>query len=201
MKKSEKTGLTVKKILDSAVEEFGTKGYSQGRINSICSSGINKGLIYHNFAGKDELYLECVRLSCESFLHFIDETDGAGSLASYMTARMQFCKAHPLDAHIFFEALLSPPPHLFGEISEALSGFDELNESICLAAIDDLTLRDGVTRQDALEYFRQMQTMFNGCFAGPAYRDMLLDEKVKIHEENIPTLLQRMLYGIAKEVK
>ena len=56
MKKSEKTEITIAKILDAAMKEFGKNGYAGGTINHICNAGINKGLIYHNFAGKDELH-------------------------------------------------------------------------------------------------------------------------------------------------
>lgn len=46
MKKAEKTQLTISKILEAAMNEFGKNGYSGGTINNICSSGINKGLSY-----------------------------------------------------------------------------------------------------------------------------------------------------------
>ena len=65
MKQEEKTRLTRKKITDAAITEFGTKGYEKANINSICASGIAKGLIYHNFADKEDLYIECLKLCFE----------------------------------------------------------------------------------------------------------------------------------------
>mgnify|MGYP003184531549 CR=1 FL=1 len=62
MKKQEKTQKTKERILTAALQEFGTKSYDTASINSICEIGkIPKGLIYHNFKGKDELYLLCVK--------------------------------------------------------------------------------------------------------------------------------------------
>ena len=61
MKKEEKTELTKSKIFAAAIQEFGTNGYATGSVNNICKTGINKGLVYHNFKDKDELYLECVK--------------------------------------------------------------------------------------------------------------------------------------------
>lgn len=49
MKRTERTGLTVAKILEAALEEFGANGYSGGTVNNICKRGINKGLVYYNF--------------------------------------------------------------------------------------------------------------------------------------------------------
>ena len=61
MRKSDKTELTRRKIIAAAMQEFRTKGYAIGSINHVCKSGINKGLIYHNYKDKDTLYLECVK--------------------------------------------------------------------------------------------------------------------------------------------
>lgn len=61
MKQEEKTEHTKERILAAALEEFGTYGYSAATINAICSKhNIPKGLLYHNFTGKDDLYLACI---------------------------------------------------------------------------------------------------------------------------------------------
>ena len=62
MKQEEKTKITKERIINAGIKEFGTKGYSGASINSISASGIAKGLLYHNFSGKDELYTECLRV-------------------------------------------------------------------------------------------------------------------------------------------
>ena len=93
---------------------------------------------------------------------------------------------------------MNPQPQLQIEIQEAMREFDALNERIYRNTIKKLTLRKNVTMEDAMSYFRQVQTMFNGYFSSPAYQNIALDEKVKIHETNIPKLFNFMLYGIAK---
>ena len=61
MKREEKSELTRERILQAAIEEFGTNGYDASALNTICSkNGISKGLIYYNFVDKDDLYLACV---------------------------------------------------------------------------------------------------------------------------------------------
>ncbi|MGM9645853.1 MAG: TetR/AcrR family transcriptional regulator [Eubacteriales bacterium] len=199
MKKSEKTKITVSKITGVAMNEFGTNGYIGGTINNICKSGINKGLIYHNFTGKDGLYLFCLKKSCDTFTEYIRKKGGEESLEKYMSVRMEFFKAFPNEAHIFFEALLMPQSHLSEEISEALDSFNKLNESIYKKTVDTLVLRKGITKDDALSYFHLMQTMFNGYFSSPLYRGVELGKRVKIHEENVMKLFDFMLYGIAEE--
>lgn len=198
MKKSEKTELTVSKIIDAAVIEFGTNGYAEGSVNNICKSGINKGLIYHNFKGKDELYLICLRKSCELLIKLITESKCSYDLLQYMSVRMSFFKEYPNEAHIFFEAILQPQKHLLSEIQEILQPFEEINETVYRSVVSSVDLRDGITEKEAIEYFRHIQRMFNGYFSSSACQNISLDEQVSQHENSLPKMLDFILYGIAK---
>lgn len=201
MKNSDRTEKTVNRIIEAAMTEFGSKGYSGGTVNNITKAGINKGLIYHNFRGKDELYLICIKCSCKKLLEYIHEHDGASDMQQYMRIRMDFFNANPKEAHIFFDALLNPPSHLFNEIGELLKDFNLLNEQIYTTTLNKLVLREDVSREDALSYFHLMQTMLNGYFSSPVFQNVELSEKVKIHESVIPKLFDYMLHGIAKGAK
>ncbi|MGN0402241.1 MAG: TetR/AcrR family transcriptional regulator [Acetatifactor sp.] len=198
MKKDEKTRLTISKILEAAMNEFGKNGYSGGTINNICSSGINKGLLYHNFGGKDDIYLTCLKHSCEKLMSYLKNQNHTESLDDYMSARMDFFNSNSNETRIFFEALLTPPPHLSDRIHSMLSEFNTLNEKMYNQALDSLILRDTVSREDALTYFHLMQLMLNGYFSSPAFQNMDISEKVKMHEMIVSKLLDYMLYGIAK---
>lgn len=200
MKQIEKTELTVSKIQTAAIDEFGTNGYAGGTINNICKRGINKGLIYHNFKDKDELYLACLNISCKKLVLLIEESDCTSDQLQYMNVRMKFFKEYPNEAHIFFEAILQPQRNLRSRIEGILKPFEEINEKIYRSVISSVTLRDGITEEEAVDYFRQMQRMFNGYFSSSAYRYTSFDEKIKDHEINLSKLLEFMLYGIAKEV-
>lgn len=201
MKKSDKTELTIARIVESAIREFGENGYASGTMNNICKAGINKGLIYHNFASKDELYLTCVQHSCKSLTEYIEHHDGTTDLQKYMATRMEYFQAFPNETHIFFEALLNPPAQLSNRISEALKDFNLINERVYQTTLNHLVLRDGISMEHALSYFHLMQTMLNGYFSSPAFQNIVWNEKVKIHESMIPKLLDYMIYGIAKGEK
>ncbi|MCI5649181.1 MAG: TetR/AcrR family transcriptional regulator [Fusicatenibacter sp.] len=201
MKKEEKTELTKARILEAAMEVFGKDGYGKGTLNQICSRGINKGLIYHNFKNKDELYLICVKISCDALVEYVKKQEVRGDMKKYMEARQTFFTANEQEAHLFFEVLLDPPDHLRDPIHEILKEFDKMNREIYQKTISDLRLRDGVSAEDAFSYFAQMQLMFNGYFSSPAFRKMDLSEKIRMHETSIPKLLDFMLYGIAERRK
>lgn len=198
MKRSEKTELTVAKIMEAAMTEFGTNGYTGSSVNNICKSGINKGLIYHNFRDKDDLYLKCLEKSCRTLVNMTEKSGCLSDLLRYMNVRMSFLRDHPHEAHIFFGAILQPQEHLWNEIQEILQPFEVVNEKIYRSVVSSVKLRDGITEDEAVDYFRQMQRMFNGYFSSSAYRHTPLDEQVDQHESNLPKLLDFMLYGIAK---
>lgn len=57
MKREEKNLQSRQKIMDAAWKEFGEKSYAEASLNTICKEGdISKGIIYHYFKDKDELY-------------------------------------------------------------------------------------------------------------------------------------------------
>ena len=198
MKRTERTELTISKIQEAALKEFGVNGYAGGTINNICKSGINKGLIYHNFKNKDELYLVCLENSCKKLVSMIEESGCVSDQLQYMKLRMHFFTEYPNEAHIFFEAILQPQEKLLDRIKQILEPFEEINEKIYRCVVSSITLRDGITEEDAIDYFRQMQRMFNGYFSSSAYRYMTLDKRIREHEMNLSKLLDFMLYGIAK---
>ena len=84
MIQEEKTCRTKERILQAAITEFGTKGYSAATIGAICSEyGIAKGLLYHNFAGKDDLYLACVSRCFDGVTAYLQGQDFGTDLQGY----------------------------------------------------------------------------------------------------------------------
>ena len=62
MKREEKNAATRRRILDAAADEFSRRGYDGASLNTVCArSGLSKGIIYHYFKAKDELYLTCAQ--------------------------------------------------------------------------------------------------------------------------------------------
>lgn len=205
MKQQEKTQKTRERILAAALAEFGSKSYDAASINSICEAGgIPKGLLYHNFKGKDELYLHCVKtcydemtaaLQAQSF----EIRDAKESLQTFLLLRQRFMSENPGYANIFFNAVLQPPRHLSEELAQLRAGFDAYLAHCYHGILDCLTLRDGITREAALEYFLAASEMFNNYFQKKAeqsgdYRNLIED-----HEGKLSMLFDIMLYGVARQ--
>lgn len=207
MKKQEKTQKTKERILDAALEEFGTKSYDAASINNICEIGqIPKGLIYHNFKGKDELYLLCVKTCYDKMTASLKEQpleirSAKEGLQNFLMIRQRFFQENPRYANIFFNAVLQPPKHLVQELAELRTDFNAYFSQCYLAVLDCLTLRDGITRETALEYFLVASEMFNGYFQKKVEQTGDYRELIEDHEGRLSAIFDIMLYGVAKETE
>lgn len=205
MKKQEKTQKTKERILAAALKEFGSKSYDAASVNSICEAGqIPKGLIYHNFKGKDELYLLCVKSCYDEMLTALEAQpfeilDAKESLQNFLMVRQRFFQENPNYANIFFNAVLQPPKHLAQELTQLRREVDEYFSQCYLAVLNCLTLRDGITKELALEYFLVASEMFNSYFQKKAERNGDYRELIDDHEGRLSAIFDIMLYGVAKE--
>ena len=201
MKQKERTELTKEKIMEAAMREFGTNGYSGASLNAVCGAGISKGLLYHNFKNKDELYLSCVERCFNGLTDSLRGKPLPQSTNEYLSARLCYFDCHKVEAHLFFEALLLPPAPLREAISQLRAEFDAYNRRAYLSILSRLSLRAEITQEDALAYFTFMQTIFNAYFSSPAFQEMPFDERITAHEEGLPKLMEYLLYGIAEREK
>lgn len=137
MKREEKNQQTRRRIMDSALAEFAANGYGDSSVNTICAAqGISKGIVYHYFESKDELYLACVEecfqcLTAHLSAALPEEDAGAveDQLGRYFSARMAFFQEHPIYQSIFCEAVISPPAPLAEGVRARRKEFDALTVS------------------------------------------------------------------------
>lgn len=205
MKQREKTKQSCDKILKAAVAEFGAKGYKAASLNTICRENqISKGLIYHNFKNKDALYLACMKLCFQAITSHLQTSEYRTenvktSIQNYLRLRQAFFLEYPDYSSLFFQALLYPPVHLRSEIDAIRHEFDRCNAARYKELLEQIPLRDGITKELALEYFTLFQEMFHGYFQKKALESHDVHALAEEHEMNLTKILDYMLYGIAKE--
>ena len=149
MKRDEKNQQTRRRTLDRALSEFSEKGYGGSSVNTICAvQGISKGIVYHYFENKDQLYLSCVeecfqRLTAHLSAALQAEEPGPveEQLGRYFTARMDFFQENPVYQPIFCEAVISPPGRLLEQIQACRKDFDALIISTLERLLRQLPLR------------------------------------------------------------
>lgn len=205
MKKEEKTRITYEKIISVSIKEFGDKGYENTSLTTLCKKyDISKGLLYHNFPSKDELYLECVsrcfKNLVEAINNFFDNSDDVKSnINSFLNCREQFFKENPYYAKIFFNVLLHPPAHLKEKIQIIKKDFDEVSKNYYKEIFKDIELRDDISVSLAVEYLINFQEMFNAYFQSKNYENDNFYDVILEHELSLSKLLDIILYGITKK--
>ncbi|MEF9945562.1 MAG: TetR/AcrR family transcriptional regulator [Lachnospiraceae bacterium] len=205
MKQEEKSKRTYEKILNAAIVEFGDNGYDNGSLNTICKNyNISKGLIYHHFENKDELYLSCVEQAFQKITEFLNQSNYneakfSDNIQKLIDLRYQFFHENPHYSNIFFGTVLQPPKHLTDRIKQIRRTFDDFNAQQYRKIIENVTLREDVSKEEALEYFFVFQEMFNGYFQSKAYENTDFHSLIDAHEMKLSKVLNIMLYGIAKE--
>lgn len=205
MNRTEKNLQTKRKIMDSAILEFGSKNYAEASMNSICNTGnISKGIIYHYFKDKDELYLVCVEECFDKLINFMNREDNdiydfEQDIKKFIELRNQFFCDYPNYRNLFFYAILQPPKHLTKKIRELKTNFDAFNIAYCKSALESVTLKDNITKEEALEYFLIYQEAYNAYFQNQIDDGFDFNSVITDHEIKLTKMLKIMLYGIAKE--
>lgn len=201
MKREEKNQQMRRRIMDSALAEFSKKGYGAGSINTICASqDLSKGIVYHYFHTKDDLFLACVEECFSLLTESVREkmgTMGGGAqkrLEIYFNARMNFFEQFPVYQQIFCEAVISPPDHLREEIQARKEVFDKLNIQILEQILEPVALRPQVTREGVINIFRLFQDFINAY----SYDKKLSGHEFETHEQTCRKAIDILLYGVVE---
>jgi len=206
MKQTQRNALSRGRILAGAKDVFSRYGYHAASMNTICSENqISKGIIYHYFKDKDELYLLCVESTFQAATEYLRAAAGTltGSaeerLNQYFDARIRFFTENPQDLGIFSCALLDPQEHLQQEIASLRKPFDALNISIFTEMLKNEQLRPGLDVESIVRDFGMYMDYFNLRFLSEAPDQGSPEEILKKHEERCHRQLNMLLYGIIGE--
>lgn len=170
MKREEKARQTRRRIMDRALAEFSAQGYRAASINNVFDpeQGVSKGIIYHYFASKDELFLACVEECFQSLkayiqdhFHLDTEMGAEECLTDYFWVRMQFFRENPLYQRIFMESVFLPPEHLRAEITERRRPMEQLNLEILETLFSRMPLRGHLEQKDTAKLLIQFLNFMN----------------------------------------
>lgn len=201
MKREEKNQQTRRRILESALAEFSEQGYGASSVNTISNGdGLSKGIIYHYFPTKDDLYLACVEECFQTLTgHLQSHTNMEGQTAEerleqYFRVRLDFFEQNPQYQRIFCDAVIMPPAHLEASIQEKKAPFDRFNIDSLNRMLEPVSLRSDLSREDVVDTFRQYQDYINARYqmTGSAKID------IRDHEESCRRALRILLYGVVE---
>ena len=168
MKQQERQTKSKEKILQAAITEFSASGYDKVTMENICTRhGISKGMMYHYYSGKDDLFLLCVQNMYQMMQQYLEENmaelekkDALHALKEFWMLRESFFGEHPPFKNIFENALLRTPPHLFEKIEEIRGPIEALNRQFLHRTIGKIELRENLKKENVSIYLEAMESVF-----------------------------------------
>ncbi|RAL26278.1 TetR/AcrR family transcriptional regulator [Thermoflavimicrobium daqui] len=146
------------KIYLASLKEFAEKGYDKASTNQITqAAGISKGLLFHYFKNKKNLYLhifdQCLHLIKNQILLQVKKlpTDLFDRLLLFGKIKIDVFTTHPLEYRFLFASVYEVPDELRNEIKDKLEEFHQLNSSLLFSNIDRSNFRPGINQDKTIQ--------------------------------------------------
>ena len=201
MKQSERAQKSKMQILEAAMQEFGMADYTAVSVEHICKEhGISKGLMYHYYTGKDALFLACVSKVFDALAQYlcahlsqIDTQDPRTRIRDYFLLRDAYFAQRPLERHVFENAMFHAPPQLAPVIAQKRKPLVQINARFIADVVETVGLRDGITKQEAIQYLESVEVVFWMMLRFYGVQDITQSQVFLQYTER---LLDMLLYGI-----
>ena len=192
-------------IFQASLEEFSALGYDRANTNHICEiAEVSKGLLFHYYGSKKQLYLftveACIEDVLEAFEGFSTEgLDFVDSLLSYSRKKAVFYFAHPLHYKLLNEAFLMPPVDVTDSMRIRYTELAGNGMEIMSSLVDKLELREGVSRETALAFLSSISRATEMYESVGDWTKMDLTEELYQRIENrYRELIDLILHGISR---
>ncbi len=207
MKQQERQKNSKEKILQASMEEFSQFGYEKVTMDSICAKHkISKGMMYHYYSGKDDLFLLCVQEMYTMMQAYIEERiselkkkEALEALKGFWTLRESFFEQHPEQKNIFENALLRTPEHLSEKIAEIRRPIESLNRRFLHETLGKIELRENLKKENASIYLEAMESVFWKLV--DQYLSKKLVSDVHSMMETAGELWDMVLLGVVRQTK
>ncbi|MEY8393096.1 TetR/AcrR family transcriptional regulator [Lachnospiraceae bacterium 45-W7] len=154
MKQQERQEGSRQKIFRAAMEEFGQNNYDKVSMENICTKHhISKGMMYHHYSNKDDLFLLCVEDTFRLLQDYVEQGIKSSESAAY-TERIQcffemreyFFQQHSMQKCIFENAIVHTPKHLEKEIQKLHQPIEKMNKCFLEIVVERMPLRPEVEK-------------------------------------------------------
>ena len=203
MTQKERQENSKREIFRAAMEEFGTKEYETVTMEGICAGHkISKGMMYHYYSNKDQLFLLCVADTFQKVKEYVEQaTDGQRAntfeaIQHFFLLRERYFEHHPLEKNVFENAMIHPPKHLARQITQLHQPLQQLNRDFLRQVISHMQLRPGLSPADVASYLECVAPVF------PTFVHQLQEQKTANTHSMLcaaEQVLQMILYGVVQE--
>ncbi|MBX7102251.1 MAG: TetR/AcrR family transcriptional regulator [Myxococcaceae bacterium] len=146
------------RILDAALIEFSTRGYESASTNAIAAAaGVAKGLVFHHFGSKEQLFAELFDVELQRFVDgvFTDLDTSSADLFERLhqlsMRKIKLAQQRPRAAEFLVIALSEAPAGVRATLAVRQAELMRTAWPRLLDGLDPRRLRAGITLADAAE--------------------------------------------------
>ena len=203
MTQKERQARSKNAIFLAAMEEFGSHDYDAVTMDSICMNhSISKGMMYHYYSNKDDLFLLCVRdlfealtKQLESEMPALDIQNPFEAVKQFFMIRERFFQQYPQRKNIFENAMLRTPEHLAGQIRDLRRPIREMNRDFLKKVTESIKLRPGLDEKKVLRSLESMEYSFRSLLY--QYQEEQKPQDIHTMLEAAEELVDMGLFGVA----
>jgi len=145
-------------MLNAAMAVFSRTGYRKASTDEIVSlAGISKGLLFHYFGSKKELYLHLYAYARDCLLSEIraeydrSETDFFAMLANVQRCKMNVMRRHPHLLEFLSRAYIEKDEDVAQQTQADFKADEDISRGIILARADAAKFKPGVSLERVLD--------------------------------------------------
>lgn len=145
------------RILNAAINEFAKKGFKNASTNEIVKeAGISKGLIFHYFKNKKQLYLflydYLMEILKEEYFQklWLEERDFLVRMRMASLTKLELFRKYPMIFKFFLTAYTETDDEVRIEVADRKNKLMEANLPRVYDNVDLSNVRDGVDHQKAM---------------------------------------------------
>ena len=141
MNQKERNKLSRARILVHASAEFAEHGYHGASVNRICENGkISKGLMYHYYKDRDDLYLACVKKCYSELTKMILQKIDNDSVTvdEYFDRRAAFFEEYPVYYYLYLDSITNCYPHIQEQLQQCRTEYDTVTYKIFATILNNL---------------------------------------------------------------
>ena len=189
MKVKDPTSETAIKLIQSATELFNDFGYTGTSINDIAKkSKLSKGILYHYFQSKDDVYLFCLSECINNFVDFMERNISKISLSKetmirVVELRFVFFDENPQYKNLFQNIIVGKPTHLSKEKAAIRQVLTENNISWIKLILTEINLGKDVLESDVSLFISILQnssTFLLDAESDKKYRQDMINSIVRL---------------------
>lgn len=190
------------KIMNASLEEFSEFGFDKASTDRISQrAGVSKGLIFHYFGSKENLYMITMNACVDDVLHEFDnvefvEKDFISKLMKVMKVKYDFFIKHPLHYKLMINGFYDSPKKLKKKLEHRYVELKQVSYGYIVDMIKELSVKQGISVEDIVTLIASVTSVVEGKYINLITSESSTFECYDEVKEEYIRLMNIVMYGI-----